>query len=127
MKQYKKKPIVVEATQLNQYGDFVRAVEWVRINGGKAHYFPSEYPGTNDHLTVVTIDGNLADVHVGDYLVRDIKGGFYPCRRDIFEETHDCLSVEPLFLEPPVATYIPASRQDVPLPPPPPPRTGLGT
>lgn len=42
-------------------------------------------------LTIRCIDGNLADIEPGNYLMRGVKGEFYPCRRDIFEATHEVL------------------------------------
>lgn len=90
VRRYRKRPVECEAMKLEGYGSFVRAGEWINDNGGKA------YPVLNvskDRLTIVTIDGNIADVFNGWYVVRGIQGEFYPCRADIFEASHEAVEV----------------------------------
>lgn len=96
-KWYVQQPVEVEAFKLNGYGDFARAKEWVNENGGKAHQFVAA--DGRDCLAIFTIEGNIADVYDGWYLVRGIAGEFYPCRADIFEGTHSPAE-EPETVEP---------------------------
>lgn len=43
------------------------------------------------HLSIFTLEGtHRADV--GDYVIKGIKGEFYPCKPDIFEMTYDEVS-----------------------------------
>lgn len=72
------------------YGSFVRARDWINANNGTAYTVLRD---ELDRVTIVTIDGNLADVFEGWYVVRGITGEFYPCRGDIFEASHEVVEV----------------------------------
>lgn len=41
-------------------------------------------------IDIQTPDGEMR-ADVGDYIVKDSKGGFYPCKPDIFEATYDLI------------------------------------
>ena len=41
-----------------------------------------------DRITFHKIEGDI-DAYVGDYIIKGIKGEFYPCRKDIFEELYE--------------------------------------
>ncbi len=70
-KSYTKKPITIEAIKFD--GDIK---EVLKFTGGKYKSFE---------------DGEIImRVNVGDYVVKDIKGEFYPCKPDIFEASYDC-------------------------------------
>jgi hypothetical protein len=32
--------------------------------------------------------------HTGDYIIKGVRGEFYPCRGDIFEDTYECADAE---------------------------------
>lgn len=78
IKKYRKKPVVIEAVQWTGYNikeiaDFTEGN--IAIN-------------TDDRLCIFTLEG----VHmalVGDYIIKGIKGEFYPCKPDIFEQTYE--------------------------------------
>lgn len=43
---------------------------------------------TNDGLVIHTLEGDmLADY--GDWIIKGVKGEFYPCKPDIFEATYE--------------------------------------
>lgn len=82
MEKYRKKPIVVEAIQyiedthtLHLLADFMGTVETKVVEGVTK-------------LVVKTLEGEIT-ANQGDYIIKGIKGEFYPCREDIFEETYD--------------------------------------
>lgn len=88
---YRQKPVECEAMKLEGYGSFTRARDWINANGGHARHHQG---GGTDILSIFTIDGNLADVFEGWYVVRGITyGEFYPCRNDIFEASHEAVEV----------------------------------
>ena len=40
------------------------------------------------NLIIPTLEGNMI-ANVGDYIIRGVKGEFYPCKPDIFELTYE--------------------------------------
>lgn len=84
VQKYRKKPVVIEAVQFTgENGDAI--YEWANPSGDAA-----EAPITIDLpiLTIYTLDGNMEAKH-GDYIIKGVKGEFYPCKPDIFEATYD--------------------------------------
>lgn len=83
---YRKKPIVIEAIQLTRrYADMV--VEWV----GKANiedYNLGEFSEDSCFIEIKTLEG-IMEASENDYIIRGIKGEFYPCKPDIFEATYE--------------------------------------
>jgi hypothetical protein len=82
IKNYTKKPITIQAIQyngenINEITDFI-GVE--NIN-----FYESE---SSKNWYIKTLEGNMM-VSNGDYVIRGIKGEFYPCKSDIFEMTYD--------------------------------------
>jgi hypothetical protein len=76
VKRYRKKPIVIEAIQFN--GNFDEIEEFV---GGDAEFRGKE-------LTVATLEGPL-HASPGDWIIKGVKGEFYPCKPDIFAQTYE--------------------------------------
>ena len=42
---------------------------------------------TGEYLQIHTLEGTMT-AGVGDYIIRGVKGEYYPCKADIFEQTH---------------------------------------
>lgn len=79
---YRKKPIVIEAMQFtNETKDQV--FNWVTCNR-YADYTPAADPC----LRIETLEGEMT-AHFGDWVIKGVKGEFYPCREDIFEATYE--------------------------------------
>ena len=81
---YRKKPVEVEALQFtNDTKDQV--FNWVQ---------GTRYPGRDDTgrptLTIQTLEGDMV-ASLGDYIIRGVKGEFYPCKPDIFEATYEAV------------------------------------
>jgi hypothetical protein len=76
---YRKKPVVIEAMQ------------WTGKNFDSLTLFcnkiKSAYIPTGE-LTIETLEGNMT-ASVGDYIIKGVKGEFYPCKPDIFEATYE--------------------------------------
>ena len=81
VKQYRKKPIVVEAIQFT--GNFNEVVDFmggdVRI-GNTKEFGPC--------VVIHTLEGDMTALY-GDYIIKGVQGEFYPCKPEIFEETHE--------------------------------------
>jgi hypothetical protein len=76
---YRKKPVEIEAIQW--LGDNTEEV--ITFCEGKAHYIPRSC-----YLEIDTLEGQMRAVP-GNFIVRGVKGEYYPCRGDIFEETYE--------------------------------------
>lgn len=75
---YRKKPVVVEA------------VKYDKSHIGKVLDFCNElkYNPHNNEYYVQTLEGAMK-VSDGDYIIKGVKGEFYPCREDIFLQTYE--------------------------------------
>lgn len=98
MASYRKKPVVVEATQWWKNGDHPE--DGPRENEGKAvRYFrrpdvPADqlckHCGNHmqNHGWIDTLEGGHI-VCPGDWIITGVHGEKYPCKSDIFEKTHE--------------------------------------
>jgi hypothetical protein len=83
---YRKKPVVVEATQWFKLGDH----PMVHKTTATVH---SEWEGRQGLPAgsigeIKTLEGYLL-VTPGDYIITGVKGEHYPCKPDIFEMTYE--------------------------------------
>lgn len=75
---YVKKPLEIEAIKWT--GDnFIEVDEFVTA---KHETFPSK-----GIVIINTLEGDMA-ANKGDYIIKGIKGEFYPCKEDIFLDTY---------------------------------------
>lgn len=88
VKRYTKRPVTIEAVQLTQYGDFVRATAWINDNGGSAVFSPRIKDSDQDYLIVQTIEGNM-EARKGWWIIKGVKGEFYPCEPEIFTLSYE--------------------------------------
>ena len=51
------------------------------------------YFKTTKRLLIYTLEGTM-EVSKNDYIIKGIKGEFYPCKPDIFEESYDMVEYE---------------------------------
>ena len=84
MGRYRKRPVVIEAMQYHRLRNGVELVEFV---GTAVHVSVS---GT---FIIHTLEGDMT-VDDGDWIIRGVKGEFYPCKPDIFEATYEPVEVE---------------------------------
>jgi hypothetical protein len=87
MGRYRKKPVEIEALQLPDAGrDQHEAAQFLaRWCDG---YVVGAVEGPLSAITIRTLEGDhLASP--GDWIIRGVKGEFYPCKPDIFEATYD--------------------------------------
>ena len=80
MKKYRKKPVVIEAIQYN--GDNYNEIS--NFTGNKSLLGLKQ----SNEIIISTLEGNMI-VSIGDYIIKGIKGEFYPCKPDIFEQTYE--------------------------------------
>ena len=82
MRKYVKKPVTVEAVQWT--GDNRKDI-WDFCT---LAYFNTDFETGDLHLMIQTLEGTM-EASVGDYIIKGIKGEFYPCKPDIFHLTYD--------------------------------------
>lgn len=77
IKKYRKKPVIIKAIQYN--GD----------NKVEIQLFIGKYINDkNGSLQIKTLEGTMF-AKKGDYIIKGIKGEFYPCKPDIFGKTYE--------------------------------------
>lgn len=86
----RKKPVEVEAVQwtgenLSEIQDFAR--DHITIEIYDAGYLAGVTPSVVK-VTISTLEGDMI-ISKGDYIIKGIKGEFYPCKPDIFEMTYE--------------------------------------
>ena len=100
MDKYIKKQVVVEAVQWD--GSLEKALEISQIDGLNSiiEYYStktviigestSNSVNTSEEIKsfkIKTLEGDM-NVSEGDYIIKGIKGEFYPCKEDIFKKTY---------------------------------------
>lgn len=92
MTRYRKKPVEIEALLFGAPEDAEFIARWAHMDGtgmGLVTAMPvgdHDEPGT--YLAIDTLEGTMY-ASLGDYVIRGVKGEFYPCKPDIFELTYD--------------------------------------
>jgi hypothetical protein len=81
-RQYRKKPVVIEAIQLTPFS--TDAVE--EFVGGDLGIHP------NGGMTIATLEGAM-HASLGDFIIKGVNGEFYPCKSDIFAKTYEAVEV----------------------------------
>jgi len=97
---FRKRPIEIEAIQWDGTADgAVPIIDWILSGEATASFVCSDpdrcvaYDGDTQHTIVIrTLEGDMA-ASLGDYVIKGIRGEFYPCKADIFEATYE--RVEP--------------------------------
>lgn len=86
--QFRKKPVVIEAEKFHPLEPFpFRDNGVVRFGCNCGEDARCSLCG---RFWVQTLEGPLA-VSDGDWIIRGVKGEFYPCKPDIFAETYETL------------------------------------
>ena len=79
MAKYRKKPVVIEAVQYTGDNESVAEIR---------SFVGEELSGNGRDLFIETLEG----VHIaspGDWIIRGVKGEFFPIKNDIFLETYE--------------------------------------
>lgn len=83
--QYVKKPVVIEAIKFTRDNwDDVREF----TKGIATNMVIERNPDGKCWCTVGTLEGDHMAME-GDYIIKGIKGEYYPCKPDIFKATYD--------------------------------------
>jgi hypothetical protein len=77
---YRKKPVVIQAVQWTGENNIEI------LNFCSTCYITSS--GKSKDLIVSTLEGDMS-ASVGDFIIKGVKGEFYPCKEDIFDLTYE--------------------------------------
>jgi hypothetical protein len=80
---YRKKPVIIEAIQFNSNDISPMLNAW-----GSSFGRCVIEQEADSHLVIYTLEGNHI-ANMGDWIIKGIKGEFYPCKPDIFELTYE--------------------------------------
>ena len=81
---FRKKPVVIEAIQIGV--DPWPDAAWDAVNRNEiVLQYPVEPHG---YIEIHTLEGVMRGER-GDWLIRGVKGEFYPCKPDIFAATYE--------------------------------------
>ena len=81
IRKYRKKSVIIEAVQLTKES-FEDVYEFI----GNSCDFTMATDGT--FINIKTLEGTM-QARIGEYIIKGVKGKFYPCKPDIFESTYD--------------------------------------
>jgi hypothetical protein len=81
VRKFTKRPVEIEAVQIRSGGDIQRAINWIKHHGGDA-------AGTDTYILITTLEG-VMEGPLGCWIIRGVKGEFYPCDAEIFAATYD--------------------------------------
>ena len=87
-RKYRKKPVVVEAMKYDGY-NYPSVQDWI---AGECNMWPA-WIHNYGPFEIDTLEG-IMTVSVGDYVIKGVKGEFYPCKPDIFEQTYEPADAE---------------------------------
>lgn len=81
---YRKRPVIIEAHVFEDSAESIIELQEF-MNGADIRI---DYGGLIPRLLVATLEGDVW-ASAGDYVIKGVKGEFYPCKPDIFEATYD--------------------------------------
>ena len=85
MKNYVKKPVVVEAYQ---FDGNIRSIDNFPIS--EVGKFKVSSENGQYYLIIPTLEGDMKAV-AGDWIIKGVNGEFYPCKPDIFKQSYNMI------------------------------------
>ena len=89
VQKFRKKPVVIEAIQWN--GSNLREViDFTGLHHSAEKWSWEEYEQVvkTDGLKIFTLEGKM-NADINDFIIKGVKGEFYPCKPEIFEATYE--------------------------------------
>lgn len=85
-----KKPVIIDYIEVETPVNLSKIFEWV-TSFGQNFYQHFKYNPQAEELSIKTLEGTSYSITEQDVIIRGIKGEYYPCKKDIFEETYQKL------------------------------------
>jgi len=80
VRQYRKKPVVIEAVRFTTETNLRKSFPDIEIWNGMSDSVIEVY--------IKTLEGKMK-ISEWDYIIKGVKGEYYPCKPDIFKETYE--------------------------------------
>jgi len=87
---FRKKPVVIEAVQFD-WDNAEEIMGWADASEppcSMSALYVGEHTDAASGLLITTLEGEMR-ADCGDWIIRGVKGEFYPCKPDIFEATYE--------------------------------------
>jgi len=91
MPMFRKRPVVIEARRVIPIEDFGSVTEYLDASielsewcGGICFLMDGKPP----RIDITTLEGVMSALP-GDWIIKGVKGEFYPCKSDIFEASYE--------------------------------------
>ena len=81
---YRKRPVTIKAVQFLDTPETLAELSKLGLDPVNVDYSIPNFPVLKIH----TLEGVMT-ANVGDYIIKGVKGEFYPCKPDIFEKTYE--------------------------------------
>ena len=93
IKKYIKKPVEIEAIQLKEDNiievfDFLDEANYKETKSAEELENFSQMILKQGYIEIETLEGYVK-ASFGDYIIKGVKGEFYPCKPDIFQATYE--------------------------------------
>ena len=93
IKKYVKKPIEIEAIQLTKENIievfvFLDGANYKETKSAEELEDFSQMMLKQGYIEIETLEGMMI-ANFGDYIIKGVKGEFYPCKPDIFQATYE--------------------------------------
>ncbi len=93
IKKYIKKPVQIEAIQLKEDNiievfDFLDGANYKETKSVEELEDFSQMMLKQGYIEIETLEGMMI-ANFGDYIIKGVKGEFYPCKPDIFQVTYE--------------------------------------
>jgi hypothetical protein len=90
---FRKRPVVVDAiqwagTNIDEVREFTKLANVIIEDKIGSSADGNGYPQRYIKIVIITLEGAMS-VSEGDWIIRGVKGEFYPCKPDIFEQTYE--------------------------------------
>lgn len=86
MGKFRKKPVVIEAIEYKDSSErLIELQEFMGDDVGVTYENPE-----SPKLMIATLEGTMF-ASIGDYIIKGVKGEFYPCKPEIFEATYEAV------------------------------------
>lgn len=71
----------------------IEAIQWTGDNEKQIFAFVRDkyYFSSDGDLMIETLEGDMKAT-VGDYIIKGLRGEFYPCKSDVFEKKYELIS-----------------------------------